>query len=33
MLKVFRQEGLIAIQGKKLILLDHKRIKEISETG
>ncbi len=33
MLKVFRQEGLIAMQGKKLILIDHKRIKEISETG
>jgi len=33
MLKVFRQEGLINLDGKKMKLLDHERIKQISETG
>jgi len=33
MLQVFREEGLIDIQGKRLMLLNYKRIKEISETG
>jgi CRP/FNR family transcriptional regulator len=33
MLKVFKQEGLIDIQGKRIMILNHKRIKEISETG
>jgi len=33
MLKVFRQEGLIDLNGKKLKLLDHDRIQQISETG
>jgi CRP/FNR family transcriptional regulator, polysaccharide utilization system transcription regulator len=33
MLKVFREEGLIALNGKIMKVLDHKRMKQISETG
>jgi CRP/FNR family transcriptional regulator len=33
MLKVFKEEGLIDIQSKRIMILNHKRIKEISETG
>jgi CRP/FNR family transcriptional regulator len=33
MLKVFREEGLIDLSGKILKVLDHDRMKQISETG
>jgi CRP/FNR family transcriptional regulator len=33
MLKVFREEGLIDLNGKILKVLDHDRMKQISETG
>jgi CRP/FNR family transcriptional regulator, polysaccharide utilization system transcription regulator len=33
MLKVFREEGLINIDGKKFRIMDHPRLKKISETG
>jgi CRP/FNR family transcriptional regulator len=33
MLKVFREEGLIALDGKLMKVLDHDRLQQISETG
>jgi len=33
MLKVFREEGLVEMEGKKMRIIDHDRIKQISETG
>jgi len=33
MLKVFREEGLISLQGKTLRVVDHSRLSKISETG
>jgi CRP/FNR family transcriptional regulator, polysaccharide utilization system transcription regulator len=33
LLKKFREEGMIAMEGKKFMVLDHKRLKRISETG
>ncbi len=33
MLKVFREEGLVEMEGKKMRIIDRDRIKQISETG
>ncbi len=33
MLKVFREEGLIEMEGKKIRIIDREKIKQISETG
>lgn len=33
MLKVFREDGLIGLEGKKIKMLDREKIKQISETG